>query len=255
MIRRLKQIADKEINLPFLRLPRLLLMSNIKLDDEHKRAVLAENAIEREWYEGVEGFHDLEAILAAAREGLLVKVEPTVNYLPIMRLRNPKLIATYPPFLTPQAKALVDEIGRRWRQEMNKARLDKEIRFALTSLIRTKPYQATIVKAGKLADPDSVHTRGEAFDIDASGYYLGEVPVNARTGLQKQFRQAFKDMEAELKAPEFAEYSEFRPQAMKLLKQVMEQMQSEQKLHFVHEFPDSTNDVFHACRHPEYTGE
>jgi hypothetical protein len=235
-----------------LNLPQTLLLSNIQPDQAHKQAVLSENAIERRWYKNTPRFENLAQILAAAGTGRLAKVDASANYLPIMRLRNPKVMESYPPYLTKPAKKLLDEIGTSWRQQAEKAGLDKNIRLAVTSLVRTVPYQDTIVAAGKLADPGSAHTTGEAFDIDASGYYLGETAINNRGNLQGLFQKAFIEMGADMPSAKFGDYSLYRPQAHHILKEVLIKLQAESKLHFVHEFPNTGNDVFHVCRNPHY---
>lgn len=250
MVRQLAEKFNHYVRL--LRLPKTLLISNVVLDSEHKRAILAENEIERSWYRGVKGFETVDQILAAAAVGRLTKVEPAPDYLPIMRLRNKKLIHTYPAYLTASSKALLDEIGAEWRKRMLEAGFDPRIRLAVTSLLRTMTYQATIVRAGKLADPESVHTRGEAMDLDASGYYLDETPINPRSQMQKDFAKAFKDMKADMVAAEFGDYALYEPEVHTILKQVLLGMQEEGKLHFVHEFPGSGNDAFHICRNPAY---
>jgi hypothetical protein len=233
-------------------IPKTLLLSTTNLTDSHLQAVLSENEIERSWYEDVPGYRTIDEIRADVETGKLVKVEPDNNIVPIMRLRNPELVDTYPPYLLKDAAVLLIEVGEAWRRAMDQAGLDKTIHIAVTSLIRTTDYQATLVKAGKLADPDSPHTRGAAFDLDASGYYLGETPVNPRNGLHPAFHQAFKELGAELPAPAFGDAKLYNPRVHELLKMALEAMQRAGKLHFVHEFPGTGNDVYHVCYNPEY---
>ena len=235
-----------------LRLPRTLLITTIKLDEKHKKEVLAENAIERKWYHRTPSFDSADHILAAFATKRLAQVEPSENFLPIRRLRNPQLVATYPSYLTVDAHNLMLEIGVEWRKSMKAEGFDDNIRIAVTSLIRTIPYQNTLVKAGKLADPDSAHTRGEAFDIDASGYYIGEIPINPRTGMQESFKTAFKELGAEIFEGSFGDFSLYQPKVHELFKEILIRFQAEGKLHFVHEFPGTGNDVFHVCRNPAY---
>lgn len=238
-----------------LRLPKPLLMNNVNLDPEHKRQVLAEVAIERDWFKKVEPFQNLAQILSAYGSGRLAKVEITANYSPILRLRNPKLAESYPGYLTKAAKILLDEVGQRWREQAEASDIDRGIHLAVTSLVRTQPYQNTIVKAGKLADPNSVHTRGEAFDIDASGYYAGDVAINARSAVHNDFQQAFKELDAELPTPQWGDYSRYNPKVHDILRRVLDEMSREGKLHFVVEYPGTTNRVFHVCRNPNYQDE
>ncbi|MEO7617363.1 MAG: DUF5715 family protein [Candidatus Saccharibacteria bacterium] len=235
-----------------LRLPKTLLISSIRLDEKHKREVLAENAIERTWHHKTAPFTSPDQILAAFATKRLAQVVPTADLLPIRRLRNPQLIATYPSYLTTEAHALLLEIGSLWRQAASAAGFDERIRIAITSLVRTKAYQNTLVKAGKLADPDSAHTRGEAFDLDASGYYIDETPINPRTTMQADFQKAFKELGADVFTDTFGDFSLYQPKVHEILKEVLVDMQTAGKLHFVHEFPGTGNDVFHVCRNPEY---
>ena len=235
-----------------LRIPKTLLISSIRLDQKHKKEVLAENAIERTWHHKTPPFTSSDQILAAFATKRLAQVEPNGNLLPIRRLRNPQLIATYPSYLTVQAHELLIEVGTNWRKAVKAEGFDNRIRIAITSLIRTKPYQDTLVKAGKLADPDSAHTRGEAFDIDASGYYIDETPINPRTTMQSDFQDAFKELGADVFTDAFGDFSLYQPKVHEILKLVLMDMQKAGKLHFVHEFPGTGNDVFHVCRNPEY---
>lgn len=250
MVRR--TIQDLQRRISALRLPKPLLLNNVDLSQAHLKAVLKEVEVEQQWYKDVPPFQSLAQILSAYGTGRLVKVESNLDYQPIMRLRNPKLAESYPGYLTPEAKKLLNEIAHHWREQMEAAGLDKAIRLAITSLVRTTVYQRTIVKAGKLASPDSPHTRGVAFDIDASGYYIGETAVNARQGEQAKFHEAFKELGAELPQPTYADYDRYNPAVHELLKQVLITMTKDQKLHFVIEYPGTTNQVFHVCLNPSY---
>lgn len=229
-----------------------LLISTTKVSYDHLRSVLSENEIERGWYKNRPGYNSIEQIKADVETGKLVKVEENSNTRPIMRLRNPDLADTFPPYLTQGAAKVLDEAGEEWRRAMDREGFDKTIRIAITSLIRTLEYQADLVKAGKLADPQSVHTRGGAFDLDASGYYLVDTPINPRSGLQSSFKKVFKEMGAALPAGRFGDERLYKPRVHELLKTVLETMKADGKLHFVHEFPGTGNDVFHVCHNPEY---
>lgn len=246
-----KKIRDKT----YLRLPGLLLMNNVNLSEEHKREVLKQVKIETEWYKNQPGYESFAHILSAKAKGALVSVTSTRNYAPILRYRNPRLAEVYPPFLSPAAKEILEEVSSRWRDEADKKGIDPEIKLSVTSLIRTIPYQNTIIKAGKLAAPDSVHTRGEAFDIHGSGYYAGEVPVNNFSHKQSDFEQVFKKLNAALTSPAFGDSSLYNPQVREILLFVLSQMQEEGRIHFVNEYPDTANEVFHICRNPSYQAE
>ena len=232
--------------------PKTLLLNNVSLKASELRKVLRENAIERGWYKGIQPYRSLADIILAVETGKLVRVVPTDNYQPIMRLSNPMVAEMYPGYLTSEAKQLLDEVGTAWRQAMGQAGLDSKIKLAVTSLVRTVSYQQAIVRAGKLADPDSVHTRGEAFDIDGSGYYIGSIPINARKDRQDDFKNAFRELGAAEDAPEFGDYKLYQPEVHQMLGRVLDHMQSQEKLHFVVEYADTTNQTFHICRHPSY---
>ncbi|MBI3984149.1 hypothetical protein HY346_02510 [Candidatus Microgenomates bacterium] len=234
------------------RLPKVLLLNNVRLDVKHLDDVLEETRIEREWYQDEKSFRDRNEILRAVKAGTLVKIEGNQNYLPIMRYRNPTLVETYPPFLRPSAKGLLDEVGKRWREAWNAAGFDPQVRMSVTSLLRTAAYQKAIVDAGKLADPKSVHTKGEAFDIEARGYYCDETPVNGRAARHGEFHDAFKNLGAEQSPTQFANYDDFEPKYQEILQQILEAMMLEGKIHYVLEYPDTTNATFHICRNPEY---
>jgi hypothetical protein len=233
------------------KIPGLLLKSNVSIDSEYKEAVLKEIDIERQWYKNIPSFTTIAAMKKAEMEGTLSKVVGNSNYLPILRLRNPELHEKFPPFVLTEAKELLDEIGEKWRTEVKKAGFSDKIQLAVSSLSRTVSYQKALVKAGKLADPESVHTKGAAFDIDASGYYLDGTPINARNTEQEGYDKAFKDLGASDGSPRFGDYALYEPKVHEILKDILNEMMTEEKLHFVHEFPGTKNDVFHVCLNPK----
>lgn len=233
--------------------PNLAKISTIKVvDPKHIQEILKENAVERQWYSSVPPFKSLNAILKAYKAGRLVKVVPTDTYATIMRLRNPKLMSMYAPFLTPNAKALLEEVCTRCHNQIVAEGLDSRIRLAVTSLTRTTTYQATLIAAGRLADPESAHMRGEVFDVDASGYYLSDTPVHPRKSLDSSIKQAFKKLGADMVAPEIGDISTYKPRVHQILRGVLVQMAAENKLHFAHEYPNTNNDLYHVCRNPDY---
>jgi hypothetical protein len=233
-------------------IPKTLLISTAIVTEDHLSDVLDANQVERDWYMGIPGYDGIEQIKTDVAIGTLVQVYPDGNTVPIMRLRNPKLHDSYPPFLKQAAAKVLTEIGSAWRTAMNEASYDQTITIAITSMIRTMEYQATIVAAGKLADPNSVHTRGGAFDLDASGYYLDSLPINPRTGLQADFDMAFEELGINDDAPRFGDQALYQPKVHELLKAVLQKLQANGRIHFIHEFPGTGNDVFHVCYNPGY---
>lgn len=247
-------VRFKEIKRKFARafIPARLLKSNLQVGEREKSRVLKEIDVERQWWIDVTGFKTYNEMVSLNGTGKLVKITGNDNYLPILRFRNPELHADYPPYLTVESKKLLDEIGTKWRNEMVRQGFDPKIRLAITSLSRTLSYQKKLVKAGKLADPESVHTKGVAFDIDAGGYYLGEVPINARAEAQNEFKTNFQKISAPIENHPFGDYALYDPKVHQILHKVLENMAKEGKLHFVYEFPNTTNDVFHVCLNPNY---
>lgn len=237
-----------------IKLPKILMTSNIPVNKEDLEKVSIDHKIEREWYKDIPVFRDSSAIKTAFQKGILVRVEETENFQPIMRLRNHELEEQYPPFLTKKAYMLLIEICREWRDQMNKEGINPNIRLAITSLTRSYDYQQEIVASGKLALSDGPHLRGEAFDIDGCGYYNWDKPVNPR---QKQvgqkFQEAFEELGAGLKKPEIEDYSHYQPRVHQILQEVLERKAKEGVLHYLHEFPNTTNTVYHIARNPNYS--
>lgn len=237
-----------------MKLPKRLLKNHIELRQDHYEEIKAETAIERRWYEAATPYQTPADILAAAKDGKLAKVEATSDYLPILRFRNPKLIETYPPYLKPETKALLEEVCSRWRKKCDNLLIGKDIRLAISSLVMSETYRNELLKAGKLAIDKGPHVLGEAFDIDGCGYYVGEVPVNPRPKTQTEWDQAFGQMNALVKRPNFEDYSHYEKRVHEVLKDILDQMMLEGKLHYAWEYPGTINASFHICRHPDYSG-
>lgn len=229
------------------------LVSPYPVDSEEYKAAMERTKIERDWYADQQPFRNEQAIKTAAQNGELVKIEADHNFLPIMRFRNPDLHDKYPPYLRPEAKALLDEIGRDWREAMNQAGKPEEIRLALTSMVRSEEYQEELLKAGRFAQPNSPHSMGEAFDLDSAGYYVGEQPMNPRVAVKDQFEAGFQKMSTRLKPKELADYAQFDPEVTLMLLTVLSQKMREGKLHFIVEFAGTENEIYHICRNPAYT--
>jgi hypothetical protein len=244
-----KKISNKINDFKF---PSVLLKNFVKINKIEIKHVKKDTEVERQWYGGITPFLTVKEIIDASKKGYLTKVVEAENYMPIMRLRNVALVDKYPPFLTKQSKRLLDEIANIWRQNCHRSDIDPEIKLAITSLARVQSYQNLLIKSGKLAMPNSPHLRGEAFDIDASGYYQSGVPINPREDEQKEFSKAFKDINAQLDSPQFGSYKLYNPEVHLILKEVLEEMQSHDKLNFVHEYAGTTNACFHVCRNPNY---
>ncbi|MDP4038505.1 MAG: DUF5715 family protein [bacterium] len=234
-------------------LPATLLKNFIRLSKSEIISVRQHTTIERQWYDQIKPFETIDEIMRSYNEGKLAKITEDQNYLPILRLRNQLLVDKFPPFLTINTKKLLDEICKNWRKHCDKVQIDPKIKLALTSLVRTIAQQDTLIKAGKLAMPNSPHLRGEAFDIDASGYYLDRVPINPRNKEQKEFSKAFSKLHAKIGSPKFGDYKKYNSKVHEILITVLAKMRNESKLNFVYEYPGTTNACLHICRNPNYS--
>ncbi len=158
------------------------------------QALRANTARERAWYASHPRYGTNEDILAAARGGTLVFVNPDRNSTPVGRFRNPEFFHRFPPYLLPSSELALRAVGRLWRHELEEQDiLLPKVRLAVTSMARSDEVQQELVRRGKLADPESTHRSAAAFDIDASGYYMYDasrqlVPV-VHPGRDKAGRQ------------------------------------------------------------------
>jgi hypothetical protein len=135
-------------------------LPSIAVASPDEKMALAENTRrEREWYSQHKRYETNEDILRAEKLGEVVLVHEDVNIMPIARLRNKELNESFPPYLLPYSRHVLNVIGRLWRTELNElpGRNDNS-RLAVTSLARSLEMQAQLVgRADKLASPDSTH--------------------------------------------------------------------------------------------------
>lgn len=88
------------------------------------------------------------------------------------------------PYLTPEAKQLLDIIGRRFQYNLHKVGLPK-YKFQLSSLLRTVEYQQQLTRINTNATPnESAHYYGTTFDIayhqyDRRGRTINDPKVEA----------------------------------------------------------------------------
>lgn len=186
---------------------------------------------ERAWWKDFPPYETNEQILDDFEKGVLAKIEDDENLKLIMRFLNPEL-EKWQPYLNKYTVALLCEVGGRWREKMKAAGLPDNIRLPVTSLIRTKKYQEEIISAGKLAMPDSPHTKGQSFDIDGCGYYIEDSVVNPR---------------------QCENYQEiYRPLVHQILKEVLDEMKNEGYLSYIQENKNTGNQCFHITRNPAH---
>lgn len=187
--------------------------------------------IERNWWRTLPAYETAEDIMRDVESGFLKKIESDENLKLIMRFENSDL-KEWPPYLPKETAALLKEVGRRWREKAAQKEISEETRLAVTSLIRTTAYQEELIKRGKLAMPESPHTKGQCFDIDGCGYYNGGKAVNPRQTDDYQ--------------------NSHNPNVHETLKETLEEMKAENCLNYILEYKGTDNQCFHITRNPAY---
>lgn len=185
---------------------------------------------ERKWWGNAPAYENLEQIEKDIERGILEKVESDKNVKLITRFISGEF-KEWPPYLHKETVIMLKNIGEKWRNKMEEIGLPDDIQLAITSLIRTKEYQEDLIKRGKLALKDSTHTKGQAFDIDGCGYYLNGKPINPRQ--DEEYKK------------------EYNPKVHELLKEVLDEMKSQEVLNYILEFEGTTNQCFHIARNPQ----
>lgn len=74
------------------------------------------------------------------------------------------------PFLTPETKVLIDEIGERFHRKLENTGLECT-RFTLTSMLRTTSSIARLRKRNKNSIKNSAHLHGTTFDISYKQFF------------------------------------------------------------------------------------
>lgn len=231
-----------------------IISTDAKPTDDDIASVQRETEIEKVWAAQIPAFTSEEVLAEAVVDGEAVKIEVDPNFVPIMRLRNPELHMTYPPYLRPFAADALHAITGEWRQRASQAGVNPRLRLALSSLSRTVDYQEALVAAGKLAVHDSPHTHGIAFDIPAAECYLeidGEfVSLNPR-GDMSHYQTDFQRLDAQLPQVKRGDYArDFDPRVTSILKSILDERQARGELHYIYEFQGTNNETFHICIKP-----
>ena len=231
-----------------------------KPSPQELQALRTNTAPEREWYKDWHVYKTNEAILAAARMGVLSMVETDRNLTLIGRMRNPSLHNRFPPFLLPNSRNALHVIGALWRKQLLEDGMEEpRALLAVTSLVRSDEEQQELVRLGKLADPESTHRNAVAFDIDASGYYisdyeLGLVPVvhpnRNQFGMRRIAAILQKESGVAYDAPE-SDY-EFDPRIPTALLTVAEALHKSGVINRIVEFVGEPNQCVHIAPNPEY---
>lgn len=210
----------------------LLKMDNsTRASAEELERVKRLSELERNWWRALPAYETAEDIMRDVRSGFLKKIDSDENLKLIMRFENSDL-KEWPPYLPKETAALLKEVGRRWREKAAQKEISEETRLAVTSLIRTTAYQEELIKRGKLAMPESPHTKGQCFDIDGCGYYNGGKAVNPRQ------TDDYKNSH--------------NPNVHETLKETLEEMKAENCLNYILEYEGTNNQCFHITRSPDY---
>lgn len=135
-------------------------------------------ALEQAWLTGESRYSTNEDVETAFQTGELVLVGPTQFYRPIKRLLiESGNTSIFQPYLKPGAAKALDLITGRAHDYLRRFGVASEVRYAVTSLVRSLERQDELSsEQGKLALPsyESGHPTGWDFDIDSSGYYVRE---------------------------------------------------------------------------------
>jgi hypothetical protein len=219
----------------------------------------AKTARERGWYAGFPIFETIEDIMAAAQKGELAIVNPNKNFSPIGRLRNPELFQRFPPYLLPSARHGLEQVGRLWRAQLQAGNIyAPETVLAVTSLVRSNEAQQDLVRFGKLADPESTHRTGGAFDIDASGYYVQDPeaglisvvhPDRNRRGMRQVAGILKGEVDRQYDMPEAP--SAYDPRLADTLLTVTERLHDSGFINRIVEFGGTANQCIHIAVNPD----
>ena len=102
-------------------------------------------------------------IVKSVNQGKLVKVEGNEYFV------LDTMSYSY-PFLTPQARAFIDELGYRFHRKLENTNLQC-VQFTLTSILRTTKSIKRLKKRNKNAITKSSHLHGTSFDISYKQFY------------------------------------------------------------------------------------
>ncbi|TXG76335.1 hypothetical protein E6P97_03670 [Patescibacteria group bacterium] len=243
-------------------MPQLQAEPRLSVTDPNERAQLeALVAPEKSWYAHHRRFEDIGMVMGAVSTGALVRVTGNSDFVPIARLRSPGTERIKPPFLLPASAAALRAV---MALSVQRARAQgiamNDLRYAVTSLVRTEQMQASLVQSGALAVEGSTHCVGAPFDVDASGYYRTDLemglvsvvsPLRDRDGMrsvERHLRGAHGGSGMRI-APE-GEYDERVAQS---LLDVTSQLHDMGYINRVLEFPDTGNQALHLCPNPDVT--
>lgn len=249
------------INTPELILPSIAAPSDRELEN-------LDSALEREraWYSESPRFKDERDLTAAIASGDLVQVHQSPHSRPVARFYKGG-VPGFDPFLSERAWRLLHDFTDRWYDRLIDLQEDQRpviidlasVRLAVTSMVRHQEYQNALVAGGRLASPDSTHCTGNAFDIDASGYYLVESNGRAVSCVDER-RRAASTRIGELLANSLGAMpetlsprdSQYFPGVTQAAIDVAKSFHAEGAINLVEEFAGTENACLHIAVNPEY---
>lgn len=205
---------------------------------------------ERVWHAATPRYQTDAEIEAARQRGELIRVHGNLNLQPGRRFTD--LAHVYPALLRPEALAVRNEFGRRWRFAMQAAGIDRpEVRLAETSYTRSQTYQNYLVsQPGKLASPDSTHCAGYAVDFDNAGYFRWEGGRLISVGHpdREAAQQAYISTLPEERRFE-CDY-DYDPRVTDIARDVARSLHDITRINLVEEFQNTSNAVLHIAVPP-----
>ncbi len=205
---------------------------------------------ERRWHADTPRYQTDADIEVARQRGELVRVHGNLHLQPIRRfIHHPEV---FPTLLRPEALAIRNEFGRRWRFAMKAAGIDRpDIRLAETSYTRSQAYQdALVADPAKLAAPDSTHCAGYAFDQDNSGYFRwdGADLISVGHPDRAAAQRAYMDDQPEER--HFSCDYSYDPRVVDIARNVARSLHDAGRINLVEEFQGTQNAVLHIAVPP-----
>lgn len=232
-----------------------------KATPEDLEAARRDMAREQEWLGGEHRFATNQEAQEAYERGELVIVRPDDFTRPVKTLLEPRNFDRFQPYLRPGAAEVLKIIGRLGHQNLQAYGVEGEIRFPVTSMIRSEKRQAEIAaQPGKLAlsPAESGHPTGWDLDIDSSSYYLWDDGEWKSVSRRNPHRQAHLHLARErilgaIAAPtRIAHPDRYDPRVRLALHYAVAELYSQNVLSPVVEYANTTHELIHIGVNPAY---
>lgn len=112
---------------------------------------------------GIDPSASSDALAALEQSGRVVRLPDSTDYWVVRRLDHSE------PLLTPPAREVLDEIGRRFQQRLAGLGLPR-YRMEVTSVLRTAAQQAELRRTNPNAAGETTHSYATTFDIAYSAF-------------------------------------------------------------------------------------